>query len=114
MMKKYRRKPTEIEAVQWIVTHTPSDDAKPIVDFINKNGGSCTFIYEMDQMGTMVPGIHIETLEGTMRARPFDYICRGLKGEFWPVKPDIFEATNELIVIPNIDVHPAITLKEFD
>lgn len=40
-------------------------------------------------------GILIETLEGTMRASVGDWIIRGVKGELYPCKPDIFEATYE-------------------
>lgn len=43
--------------------------------------------------------IEIETLEGTMRAEPGDWIIRGVKGEFYPCKPDIFEATYETAVL---------------
>lgn len=97
-MKRYRRKPTEVEAVQWIVKHTPSDDAKPIVDFINANGGQALFIYDwLESEGTHYPHIVITTLEGKFAAKPGDYICRGFRGEFWPVKPDVFEHTNEPI-----------------
>jgi hypothetical protein len=39
----------------------------------------------------------IETLEGRMEARPGDFIIRGIKGEFYPCKPDIFAASYELI-----------------
>lgn len=39
----------------------------------------------------------IETLEGTMRASPGDWIIIGIKGETYPCKPDIFEATYELV-----------------
>ena len=39
--------------------------------------------------------LEIETLEGTMRADPGDWIVTGIKGEQYPVKPDIFEATYE-------------------
>ena len=38
-------------------------------------------------------GISIETLEGTMRADPGDWIIKGVKGEFYPCKPDILAAT---------------------
>ena len=41
--------------------------------------------------------IDIITLEGTMRANLGDYIIKGVKGEFYPCKPDIFEATYERI-----------------
>lgn len=41
--------------------------------------------------------LEIETLEGTMRANPGDYIITGIKGEKYPCKADIFEASYELI-----------------
>lgn len=41
-------------------------------------------------------GVEIKTLEGTMLASPGDWIIRGVKGELYPCKPDIFEATYEL------------------
>lgn len=37
----------------------------------------------------------IETIEGTMRVNPGDWIIRGVKGEFYPCRPDIFDATYE-------------------
>lgn len=53
-------------------------------------------------MGAWVNGpeyhADIVTLEGTMRANPGDYIIRGVKGEIYPCKPDIFEATYEEVV----------------
>lgn len=39
--------------------------------------------------------VDIETLEGTMHANPGDYIITGVKGERYPCKPDIFEASYE-------------------
>lgn len=42
----------------------------------------------------------IATLEGTMHAQPGDYIIRGVKGEVYPCKPDLFEATYE--VVPSV------------
>ena len=41
------------------------------------------------------PVFKIETLEGVMTASEGDYIIRGIQGEFYPCKPDIFEATYE-------------------
>lgn len=98
MMKRYKRRPIEVEAVQWVVKHTPSDDAKPIVDYINANGGRAWFLYDFDEVkGHHVPKIIIKTLEGEFGASPNDYICRGAIGEYWPVKPVVFDRTNELI-----------------
>lgn len=45
--------------------------------------------------GTPRAGILINTLEGTMRADLGDWVIRGIKGEFYPCKPDVFEATYE-------------------
>ena len=42
-------------------------------------------------------GISIRTLEGTMTASPGDWIIRGVSGEFYPCKPDIFEQTYEVV-----------------
>lgn len=41
--------------------------------------------------------LFIETLEGTMQARKGDYIIKGIKGEFYPCKPDVFEDTYEQV-----------------
>ena len=43
------------------------------------------------------PYVPIETLEGTMRASVGDYIIKGVNGEFYPCKPDIFEKTYEKV-----------------
>ena len=40
---------------------------------------------------------YIKTLEGVMRADPGDYVIRGIKGEFYPCKPDIFKQTYEAV-----------------
>lgn len=99
--KTYRKKPVRIEAVQW--TGGPNA-ASPIIDWILRGGGTArwdeafeTFSSPVD--GATVPGkperIEIDTLEGTMLALPGDWIIRGVKGEFYPCKPDIFAATYE-------------------
>ncbi|MCK5012737.1 MAG: hypothetical protein KAS66_02870 [Candidatus Omnitrophica bacterium] len=41
--------------------------------------------------------VYINTLEGKMRADPGDWIITGIKGERYPIKPDIFEETYELV-----------------
>jgi hypothetical protein len=45
--------------------------------------------------------VEIATLEGVMRADPGDWIIRGVKGEFYPCKPDIFDATYEAVTEAN-------------
>ncbi len=85
---KYRKKPVEIEAFQY--------DG----DFQNKEG-----TYYIPEWGIEAykkgilyfdgPTLKIKTLEGDMKASVGDFIIRGVKGEFYPCKPDIFEKTYE-------------------
>lgn len=90
-MPKFRKKPVVIEAVQlrwdtWseMCRHAEVgrlSDGKP--EGFNPDGDPNTI------------GLRIPTLEGVMEAREGDYIIRGVKGELYPCKPDIFAATYE-------------------
>jgi len=53
--------------------------------------------YEMGGWVFTDEGIHVPTLEGTMMARLDDWLVRGVQGEFYPCKPDIFAATYEVV-----------------
>lgn len=77
---KFRKKPVVIEAVQW--------NGKNIAD-IDKQNPSRQYSYGTDG------NLEIYTLEGTMIAKPGDWIIWGVKGEMYPCKPNIFEATYE-------------------
>ncbi len=59
-----------------------------VIDWILLGDGSARF---HDEDGTL----HIHTLEGTMTAQRGDWIIRGVRGEFYPCKPDIFADTYE-------------------
>lgn len=90
---KFRKKPVTIDAVRF--DGTP-ETATPIIDWAL--GQDQTIRYwcedgEACKADTHV--LHIDTLEGTMTAMPGDWIIRGVQGEFYPCKPDIFEATYE-------------------
>ena len=93
--QRFRKKPVEIEAMQFDGT---APGATPIIDWV-LGGGTARFrdcaTSHDERLSTCVPGIAIDTLEGTMVALPGDWIIRGVKGEFYPCKPDIFEATYE-------------------
>ena len=86
MTKKYRTKPCEIEAVQFTGNNLAEIEKFAGKDCIGAgfNGKECVFLY-------------INTLEGTMKASVGDYIIRGLRGEYYPCKPDVFEKKYELI-----------------
>lgn len=87
---KYRKKPVIVEAIQlsW-------GNWSKICDFITLPWGENGVhgIYS-DKNETMT-GLVIPTLEGDMIANEGDYIIKGVQGEFYPCKPDIFEKTYE-------------------
>ena len=83
---KYRKKPIVIEAVQWL-GHNICD----VIVF--SNGAFDIKLYETAQ----IPDIIIKTLEGDMKVGFKDYIIKGVNGEFYPCKPDIFEKTYEVV-----------------
>jgi len=83
-MPKFRKKPVIIEAVQF-------------------TGQNIDEIYALDGWSPITPPkitndgtLKIATLEGEMTAQKGDWIIRGVKGELYPCKPDIFEETYEL------------------
>lgn len=83
---KYKKKPVVVEAIQFT-----GRNCFDVLRFMNR----ASDIWEADLMQTDHPTIY--TLEGDMTASPGDYIIKGIKGEFYPCKPDIFEATYEKV-----------------
>jgi len=81
---KFRKKPVEIEAIIW------NNNFYEIFDFMDADNNLGIVGYEGDIL-------QVRTLEGIMNAQIGDYIIRGVKGEFYPCKPDIFEMTYEAI-----------------
>ncbi len=82
-MKKYRKKPMVIEATE----------------FVGENYNEClvfTGLEPIDPVDAVYQDVFIiQTLEGVMKASVGDYIIKGVKGEFYPCKPDIFKQTYE-------------------
>jgi len=76
---KYRKKPVEIEAMQFL----GDSNLMECLNFIGIGAGG--------NDSTII----IATLEGDMKAKKGDWIIRGVNGEFYPCKPDIFEKTYE-------------------
>lgn len=112
---QFRKKPVVIEAEQWDGT---AAGATPIIDWIlsgngtaryHDNDGSPTCPENHETMpfrycpqkgcGWMEGGssLVIDTLEGAMAAKPGDWIIKGVHGEYYPCKPDIFDATYEAV-----------------
>lgn len=95
-MTRYRKKPVEIEAVQFT-----GDNVGEIAEFMGISlcglQVSVDAVLRMDGDYSGNTHIHIPTLEGTMTANCGDWIIKGVKGEFYPCKPDIFEETYERV-----------------
>ena len=97
---KYRKLPVIIEALQWSgmvgVSASNLDDIRAFIGEENMHTELNTCAYDA---GVAPPSVmlYIHTLEGTMLAMPKDYIIKGVNGEFYPCKPDIFEKTYEAV-----------------
>jgi hypothetical protein len=87
-MARYRKKPVVIDAVQI------RKDTTEVMEFVGEHG---EIINAVD--GTVSVVIH--TLEGDMHAKEGDYIIRGVQGEYYPCRQDIFEDTYEEVTIHN-------------
>lgn len=91
--KKYKTKPCEIEAVQW-----DGFNLKEIREFVDKSSENCistAVCPTIDKITSIC--VRIKTLEGWLNVSIGDYIIKGLAGEFYPCKPDVFEKKYELI-----------------
>ena len=80
MVKQYKKKPIVVEALQW--TGTNYDEMSAFCDKLKSRHGS---------------SIIIDTLEGDMTAYATYYIVKGLVGEYWPVREDIFKESYESV-----------------
>jgi len=82
---KFRKKPVVVEAIRYLPDGSNVDEVDAFLGGI-----------EWKTCSPMLAVIH--TLEGNMLASPGDWIIKGVKGEFYPCKPDIFEATHEAVL----------------
>lgn len=90
-VKQYRKKPIVIEAIQY--TGKNDDEIKRW-----SNGKVyCSPVLEPTDYNPTGDYLQINTLEGVMTAIVGDYIIKGVKGEFYPCKADIFETSYESI-----------------
>ena len=100
--KKFRKKPVTIEAMRF--DGTPAE-AMEVYRWIEENTAGS---YDTNDPSGEVPGsgvsidastgfLVIATLEGEMIAKPGDWIIRGVAGEFYPCKPEIFDVTYEVV-----------------
>lgn len=80
MVKVYRKRPVEIQALLWTGTNVSE-----MCEFVGRDAADLIICGEL----------HITTLEGVHHASIGDYIIKGVAGEFYPCKPDIFAQTYE-------------------
>lgn len=95
-VKRYRKKPVEIEAMRYDGT---TDTATEIIDWALASGETITYYCPDDESCRREShALNIATLEGMMTALPSDWVIRGVAGEFYPCKPEIFAATYEEVL----------------
>ena len=92
MARAFRKKPVTIEAAWFKIPEV----AESIAAWCG--GRVCSEAKASDHTDVAY-WIDIPTLEGVMKASPGDYIIKGVRGEFYPCKPDIFEDTYERVGI---------------
>lgn len=109
-MPKYRKKPVVIDAVQlrWDTWSEMCEhagvgeltDGKPMGCYIDADGNGTNMFPGDPEPGKQCPiGMWIPTLEGLMLASEGDYVIRGVQGELYPCKPEIFDATYEPVAV---------------
>ena len=96
-MQRFRKKPVVVEAEQWLGTVEQKERllAEGVIMDIPSLDGSC-----------LVP-----TLEGNMTCQINDYIIKGIKGEYYPCKPDIFELTYDMDEKETLEIEVGDTIK---
>ncbi len=80
----YRKRPVLVEAIQF-----NGKNKDEIMNFVNLSGTNI-ITYRNEKL-------HISTLEGQLHISTGDWIVKGIKGEFYPCKPDIFKQTYEKV-----------------
>lgn len=88
MFNYYVKKPVIIEAIQWT-----GENTKKVINFGGLTNAGNPSIIDFEK-GNLI----VSTLEGYMKAYPGDYILKGIKGEIYPCRKDIFEESYEKII----------------
>ena len=92
---KFRKKPVVIEAMQWDGTRPRKEQIEGTFWDLKTNSVELPMGDTWDGKEYLSWTIH--TLEGLITASPGDWIIKGVRGEYYPCKPDIFEATYEAV-----------------
>lgn len=90
MVKEYRKKPVVIKAIKW-----EGWNLGQVIDFTGLHRSARKMLWCEYERLVEREGLRIFTLEGKMNAEIEDFIIKGIQGEFYPCKPDIFAKTYE-------------------
>ena len=94
---QFRKRPVVVEAHQWLVNDDPQAGGfgnDHMADWLGESfGGISDYAVGIDSLDGAY--LIVKTVEGSLFARRGDWIIKGVKGEFYPCKPDIFKATYE-------------------
>lgn len=97
-MPKFRKKPVEIEAIQYLGVSNLEEALKFTGKTVGWDGMSFQSMQAYkDFVASFDEKFKISTLEGDVYASPGDWIIKGVAGEFYPCKPNIFQATYLLV-----------------
>ena len=91
-VRKYRKKPVVVEAIQWT-----GDNLKEVIEFTGLHPSARKWTWEEFEEVVKKKGLKIFTLEGVEKPRIGDYIIKGVEGEVYPCKASIFEKTYEVV-----------------
>lgn len=87
---RFRKKPVVIDAWEWDQTQKTLDVLKVVPGFMDQLMG-----FERNASGSIIHGMRLRTLEGPLTVSDGDWIIKGVKGEFYPCRPDIFRLIYE-------------------
>ena len=90
IMAKYRKKPVVVDAIIW-----KGDNLREIIAFTGRHPSAEKWTWHEYKKVVDTEGLKIFTIEGSHMATIGDYIIKGVVGEFYPCKPDIFPLTYE-------------------
>ena len=93
MIKQYKKKPVVIEAIQW-----NENNLEEVMKFLKSDfpyNDNTTYCMNKFSYNHESKTLFIETLEGRMKVNKYDYIIKGVQGEFYPCQKEIFEMTYE-------------------
>lgn len=92
-MGKYRKKPVVIDAIEWT-----GKNLLEITGFTGQHASAMSYTWEDYEQLVIDKGLKIFTFEGKFKANIGDFIIKGVQGEFYPCKPDIFKQTYEKVI----------------